>query len=391
MVSDAPLGAFLSGGIDSSAVVAAAKRFNPAIKCFTIDLAGGAEEGAANDLPYARAVAAHLGVSLAEVRVDACTMCDKTLEMIEILDEPLADPACLNVLFISELARSQGIKVLLSGAGGDDLFTGYRRHTVLSFDPLWNALPSDIRRQMARLAAGGDRRVGFTRRLARMLEVAAKEADQRIVSNFIWGSVEGVDALLSPEVGAALADEDVAAPLTELIAGTVALPSIEKCLMLEKRFFLSDHNLIYTDKMAMAVGVEVRVPFLDLDLINFAATIPARWKHKFLRPKWILKQSQRATLPSEIIDRPKAGFGAPLRRWMRGEMQELVHDLLSRSTIARRGLFDATAVEELLESDRCGRVDASYTLFSLMCIELWCQRFIDTAHTSAQVPAELVH
>ena len=295
MVSDAPLGAFLSGGIDSSAIVAAAKRFNPGIACFTIDLAGGAEEGTAEDLPYARLVAAHLGVSLAEIRVDARMMCDKVLDMIEILDEPLADPACLNVFFISTLARSRGIKVLLSGAGGDDLFSGYRRHTFLAFDALWASLPSVARRAIARLAAFGDRRHGFSRRLARILETAGEDDTRRITSNFTWGSPAGVDGLLSKEVAGALADEDVAAPLTDLIADAAALPAVEKCLMLEKRFFLGDHNLIYTDKMAMAAGVEVRVPFLDLNLINFAAGIPVAWKHKFLKPKWI---SRRRREPS---------------------------------------------------------------------------------------------
>ncbi|SEF03282.1 asparagine synthase (glutamine-hydrolysing) [Rhizobiales bacterium GAS188] len=377
MISDAPLGAFLSGGIDSSSIIAAARRQNPDIQCFTVDLAGGAEQGTANDLPYARAVAADLGVSLSEVRVDAAAMCDRVVDMVEILDEPLADPACLNVLFISELARSHGIKVLLSGAGGDDLFTGYRRHTLLSFDPLWSVLPVGVRRRLATLAANRDCRGGFNRRLARLLAVVSENGDRRITANFMWGAAGSVDNLLAPEVRAALADDDVEAPLAKMIADAPSLPTIEKCLKLEKRFFLADHNLIYTDKMAMAAGVEVRVPFLDLDLLEFAATVPSIWKHRFMRPKWILKESQRPVLPANVIDRPKTGFGAPLRRWMKGEMQNLVEDLLSPAVISRRGLFDGAAVQEMLAKDRRGETDASYTLFSLMCIELWCRRFVD--------------
>lgn len=377
MVSDAPLGAFLSGGIDSSAIVAAACRSKPDLHCFTIELAGGAEQGTVDDLPYARAVAAHLGVTLDAIRIDAPAMCSKALQMVELLDEPLADPACLNVLFISEFARRQGIKVLLSGVGGDDLFTGYRRHTLLACDSLWAHVPLDLRRWLVELFASADRRHGGTRRLARLLEVAAQDGARRITSSFIWGPTTGVDGLLSPDVATALTGEEVAAPLIELIQQIPAMPATEKCLMLEKRFFLADHNLIYTDKMAMAAGVEVRVPFLDRDLINFAATIPWAWKHKFFKPKWILKQSQKRVLPAPLINRPKAGFGAPLRRWMKHEMQDLVRDLLSPSTINRRGLFDARAVQQLLRSDAEGQVDASYTLFSLMCIELWCRRFID--------------
>ena len=377
MVSDAPLGAFLSGGLDLSAVVGAARRQNPGIECFTIELAGGAEEGTADDLPYARAVAAHLGVSLAEVRVDAAAMCDRIVDMVEILDEPLADPACLNVLFISQLARSHGIKVLLSGAGGDDLFTGYRRHTLLSFDPLWSILPGSIRRRLATFAANRDNRGSFNRRLARLLAVVSENGDRRITANFTWGQATGVDALLAPEVRAALANDDVEAPLADLIADDPSLPAIERCLKLEKRFFLTDHNLIYTDKMAMAAGVEVRVPFLDLDLLQFAATVPSAWKHRFMQPKWILKELQRSVLPAKVIDRPKTGFGAPLRRWMKGEMHGLVEDLLSQTTVSRRGLFDGAAVREMLDKDRRGEADASYTLFSLMCIELWCRCFVD--------------
>jgi asparagine synthase (glutamine-hydrolysing) len=131
--------------------------------------------------------------------------------------------------------------------------------------------------------------------------------------------------------------------------------------------------------MAMAAGVEVRVPFLDLDLLDFAACVPVSWKHKLRAPKWILKQSQKEVLPDTIINRPKAGFGAPLRRWMKGEMQDLLQDLLSPSTIMRRGLFDAAAAGELLRRDRRGEIDASYTLFALMCIELWCRHFVDTS------------
>lgn len=382
MVSDAPVGALLSGGLDSSAIVAAARRWQPEMDCFTIELDGGADEGNSDDLPYAREVAAHLKVPLSEVRVSARTMCDRAVEMVGILDEPIADPACLNVLFISELARSRGIKVLLSGAGGDDLFTGYRRHTLLSFDPVWGKIPISMRRRFAELASGFDRRRGWTRKLSRILEVSAEEGDRRVVSSFMWGPALGVNHLLSIEVREKLMNEDVAGPLMEQIEGHPDLPAIEKCLMLDKRFFLADHNLIYTDKMAMAAGVEVRVPFLDLEMLQFAAEIPVKFKHKFMRAKWILKESQRDVLPSNVIDRPKTGFGAPLRRWIKGGMLDLLQDLLSRSSIIRRGLFDPAAVQKLLNDDKLGRVDASYTLFSLMCIELWCRQFVDAPSPS---------
>ena len=377
MVSDAPIGALLSGGVDSSAIVAAARQRKTDIECFTIEFADGADEGSSDDLPYAREVAAHLNVPLYEVRVSARNMCDRIVEMVEILDEPIADPACLNVLFISELARSRGIKVLLSGTGGDDLFTGYRRHTLLSFEPAFEMIPPTVRRYFAQLASVLDKRRGWVRKLSRALEVSAEEGSRRIVSNFIWGPISGVDHLFSTEAREALANEDFAGPLLEQIERDHSLPAVEKCLSLEKRFFLADHNLIYTDKMGMAAGVEIRVPFLDVDLIQFSAKLPLAFKHKFLNAKWILKESQRLTLPSNIIDRSKTGFGSPLRRWIKDGMRDLLGDLLSQSSIRGRGLFDPAAVQKLIHDDKLGRVDGAYTLFSLMCIELWCRRFVD--------------
>jgi len=153
--------------------------------------------------------------------------------------------------------------------------------------------------------------------------------------------------------------------------------AIEQALDLEKVFFLGDHNLIYTDKMAMAASVEARVPLLDLELVKFAAGIPTHWKHHNFTTKWILKESQKGIIPSKIISRPKIGFGAPLRSWMRGEVRDMMYDLLSPRTIEARGLFNASEVWKLWSDDLHGRVDASYTLFSLMCIELWCRTFVD--------------
>ena len=144
-----------------------------------------------------------------------------------------------------------------------------------------------------------------------------------------------------------------------------------------QRFFLTDHNLLYTDKMSMAVGVEVRVPFLDLDLVEFAAQLPARYKQCGKEGKWVLKKAMEPYLPRDVIYRPKTGFGAPLRRWMRHELRELLGDLLSADSLNRRGLFNPVAVERLIAQNDAGRVDASYTLLSLLCIEIWCRKFLD--------------
>lgn len=380
MVADVPVGAFLSGGLDSSAVVALAQERNPDIRCFTIEAVGGQEAGAADDLPYARQVAQHLGVSLEVVRIDASRMAGDLERMVAQLDEPLADPAPLNVLYISQLAREQGMKVLLSGAGGDDLFSGYRRHRALLAERWWAWLPRRLRLGLARGSRGLDHRHAWGRRLAKLFQGAGLEGDARLVNYFRWADEGDLAGLYTAEFRAALGDEAAEEPLLAFLQPLPAgVSRLERILALEQRFFLADHNLIYTDKMSMAAGVEVRVPFLDLDLVDFAARIPARLKQRGREGKWVLKKAMEPYLPREVIYRPKTGFGAPLRRWMRHELRELLGDLLSAESLKRRGLFEPVAVQRLIADNDAGRVDASYTLLSLLCIEIWCRTYVDQA------------
>ena len=378
LIADVPLGAFLSGGLDSSSVVAFAREQIHDIRCFTIECTGSSEEGIADDLPYARRVAAHLNVPLEIVRIDAARMAEDLPAMVVQLDEPLADPAPLNVLYISRLAREQGIKVLLSGAGGDDLFTGYRRHRALMAEGLWSWLPRSARVGLEQLSCRLDQRRPIFRRLRKLFNGASLGGDARLVNYFRWIDRKDLAALYTPEfrvaLGAAKAEDPMLEFLADLPSGTNRL---ERLLALEQRFFLTDHNLTYTDKMSMAVGVEVRVPFLDLDLVEFAARIPARFKQRGSCGKWVLKKAMEPYLPRDVIYRPKSGFGAPLRSWMRNELRDLLGDVLCSANLRSRGLFQPNAVHQLIAANDCGRVDATYTLFSLLCIELWCLHFID--------------
>ena len=152
---------------------------------------------------------------------------------------------------------------------------------------------------------------------------------------------------------------------------------LNQMLALEQRFFLADHNLNYTDKMSMAAGVEVRVPFLDLELVEFASQVPNRFKQRGRVGKWVLKKAMEPYLPKDIIYRPKTGFGAPLRTWMKHELRELLGDLLSVESLKNRGLFSPISVQKLMIDNDEGRIDASYTLLSLLCIEIWCRAYID--------------
>lgn len=378
LISDVPVGAFLSGGLDSSSVVAFAKEQAPDIRCFTIDSPGGQDLGTVDDLPYARRVARHLGVPLEVVHVDAADMAQDVEAMVQQLDEPLADPAPLNVLYISRLAREHGVKVLLSGAGGDDLYTGYRRHTAVQLEKYWNWLPAPAREGLERTSAGLNQRNPVFRRMAKAFRGAALEGDARVAAYFAWAREEELRALYSPEFRVALGAAKAEEPMLEFLRPLPAsVEPLDRMLALEQRFFLADHNLTYTDKMSMREGVEVRVPFLDLDLVEHAARVPLRLKQRGRVGKWVLKKAMEPYLPKDVIYRPKTGFGAPVRRWLRNELRGLVEDVLSDSALKRRGLFDPAGVRKLLAADREGRVDGTYTIFSLVCVELWCRRFVD--------------
>lgn len=378
MVADVPVGAFLSGGLDSSAVVAFAREQSPDIRCFTIESAGSQEEGITDDLPYARRVAQHLGVVLDVVKIEAGRMASDIERMVAQLDEPLADPAPLNVLYISQLAREQGIKVLLSGTGGDDLFTGYRRHRALQAEPYWRWLPSVARRALDDVSARLDQRKSFFRRLGKLFNGAGLEGDARLANYFVWAREADLLSLYSPAFRAELAGATVTQPMLDFLSPLPeSVAPLDRMLALEQRFFLSDHNLIYTDKMSMAVGIEVRVPFLDRELIEFAQRIPMRFKQRGREGKWILKKAMEPYLPHDVIYRPKTGFGAPLRRWMRHELRPLLGDLLSVESLKRRGLFEPLAVQRLIARNDSGQVDAAYTLLSLLSIEIWCRAYVD--------------
>jgi asparagine synthase (glutamine-hydrolysing) len=386
LVADVPVGAFLSGGLDSSAVVAMMRRVQPEkrIQCFSIGFGDdGDNEGNAADLPYARRVAKHLNVDLEEIRIDA-TAIDRLEEMVALLDEPQADPAPINALFIAERARALGIPVLLSGAGGDDIFSGYRRHRALQFERWWAWLPqagrAAIQSAATSAAMGGGKRQGSVlgRRLTKMFAHAGEPAERRLISYFWWSPDRLRRNLYSPEFAAQLGDADAADPLRASLGEIPAEHDpLQRMLFLETRHFLADHNLNYTDRAGMSAGVEVRVPLLDLELIDFAAKIPASMKQSGSEGKSIFKEAMHGVLPHEVIYRPKSGFGAPLRRWLRHELRAKVDDTLNAASLRRRGFFDPQAVQALIDNDRQGRIDGSYTIFALMCFELWCRRFID--------------
>ena len=294
MVADVPVGAFLSGGLDSGAVVAFAREFAGAarMQCFTIGFNGPGvqEEGMTADLPYAQRLAQHLDVDLHTIYVGP-EMVNDLEKMIYHLDEPQADPAPLNVLFIGQLARSHGIKVLLSGAGGDDIFTGYRRHYALMQEKYWAWLPKSARSCLARLAEQLPIDKPGLRRFGKAFRYADLDGDERIASYFNWPTPSLVSRLCKP----LLKNHNGPHTPSSLVSSLSNIPAntspLNRMLYLECKHFLADHNLNYTDKMSMASGVEVRVPLLDPDLIELAARLPIHYKQRGRTGKWIFKKA----------------------------------------------------------------------------------------------------
>jgi asparagine synthase (glutamine-hydrolysing) len=378
LVADVPVGAFLSGGVDSSAICHfAAKALDNQLQCFTIELQGGETEDLGDDLHYAKLMAKRLGVPLEVVRVSPDVVHDLP-RMLFALDEPQADPAPLNAMYIAEQARSMNIKVLLSGAGGDDLFSGYRRHYALQQERLWSWLPSVGRGLLRSATCALPQASQLSRRISKAFTYADLPTIDRLISYFFWIKPQQSLALFNPDIRAELAANDIAAPLRATLAdGVAGSEPLNQMLYLEQKYFLLDHNFNYTDKTSMAAAVEVRVPFLDPDLVAFANHLPTDWKYRGREGKWILKKALEDILPHEVLYRAKTAFGAPLRSWLRGPLRPYVEDMLSPAAINRRGIFDSQAVQRIISADRAGRIDAAYTIFSLICIEIWARQFVD--------------
>jgi asparagine synthase (glutamine-hydrolysing) len=222
------------------------------------------------------------------------------------------------------------------------------------------------------------------RRTAKAFAHADLAADRRLAGYFWWSGEAVRRALYTPAFAAATREVDTAGPLLETLARIPAeRDPLNRMLYLEAKHFLADHNLNYTDKTGMAAGVEVRVPLLDRELVDFATRVPPGMKQRGPVGKAVFKRAMEPFLPREVIYRPKTGFGAPLRRWLHQELRPLVDDTLGADALARRGWFEPAAVSRLVEQDRRGEVDAAYTLFALVCAELWCRMFVDASLPAA--------
>lgn len=387
MVSDVPLGAFLSGGADSSSIVACMRKSFPEreIKCYTARFAEGdmQRDQMIDDFPYAERVAQRLNVKLQSFVLEPKLM-ELLPKMVYHLDEPDADPAILPSYLISKLAREDGTTVLLSGTGGDEVFFGYRSHQAYRHYQKFDSLPRWLTRgTLGAVQAVSERIFGaqqaLSRRVRKFRRAIGARGLERHMALVDWSSPATRKRLWTSELARQVNGENPPASLVRYFnefRGTGELNRHSHVLI---QTFLAAHNFLYTDKSSMAASIEVRVPFLDLELMRLCARIPEEYKLRGDTTKYVLKKAMEPYVGADILYRSKTGFGVPLRKWMSEDLGPLVADCLSETRLRQRGLFEPAAVQRILAENDANRADHAYLIYSLLSLELWMQTFIDRA------------
>jgi len=386
MVSDVPIGAFLSGGVDSSAVVAfmSAASDRP-VKTYAIGFGGGAAEDYYNELPYARKVAQRFGTDHHEilVRPDVTALLPKLLWQ---MDEPIADTAFITTYLVSQFAR-RDVTVILSGVGGDELFGGYRRYLGSHYQAYFDRLPSGLRRAASALGERlpGDRHSPLLNalRLAKgFLSTAGLPFDERYRSYVEVFPDDAARALLRHP------RHDEHDALADAFAAANSSDELNQMLSVDAQTQLPDDLLLLTDKMSMAVSLECRVPLLDHELVELAARMPQEVKIRGGRLKHALKAALSDILPTDILERKKRGFGTPMGAWLKGDLAPLVRELLSPASIEARGLFRPPEVAALIAAHGANRLDGTDRLLTLLNLEIWARMYLD-GRAPADVADEL--
>jgi asparagine synthase (glutamine-hydrolysing) len=396
LVSDVPLGAFLSGGIDSSSIVAAMARLtHRPVKTYSIGY--GDADKYYNELPYAGMVAREFGTDHHEIIVKP-EVSELLPRLIWHLDEPIADSAIITTYLVSRLARDS-VTVILSGVGGDELFGGYRRYLGDSLQRYYRWLPQAVRSTwlpglLSKLPQ--DRHSGWTNNI-RYATAFTKSAAMDPINRYL-----SYVSLLSPAMHSqllqgyssaeAVAGEDVASRIMkEYFAKCSRADGLNQLMYVDTKTSLVDDLLALTDKTSMAASVECRAPFMDHELVELAAKMPSHLKVRGLTTKYLLKKALKPWLPHEILHRKKRGFGAPVGAWLRDDLRFLTRELLSEQQVRKRGYLDWPVVQEIISSHEQQRSDKTDSLLALICFELWCSIFLDgTDWQSLQAaPAQL--
>ncbi len=400
LMSEVPLGALLSGGVDSSLVVSLmSELLDRPVQTFSVGFDAGRARGleasagaggghAYDELPFARVVADHLRTDHHELKVGANDLLRELPNLVWHQDEPVSEPAAIPTFLVSQLARGT-VTVVLTGEGGDELFAGYPKFGVEPIARNVSRLPRGVRDLLLDRVAG---RLPFG---FRKLQVAARSARfrdeaERLSAWFAAFAGDERARLLSPALRPY--DSAAAAAFRGALDQSLARRPLDRMLDVDLKLWLADDLLLKMDKMGMAASIEPRVPLLDHPLVEWAATLPDRFKVQGLQGKVLLKRLARRRLPREIVDRPKVGFTVPLSPWFRGPLRELLCDTLLSPTCLGRGYYHEPVLRGYVQEHLDGTRDRARELWTLLTLELWHRTFIDRAPQRAtewQPPARV--
>ena len=387
MVSDVPIGAFLSAGLDSSSIVAMMCRATKRpVRTYTITFPHKYRVGETtlDDPNVAARLAQKLGCENQQIVVEP-DVTELLPRLTWHMDEPTADPAIITSYLVCREARKQAT-VLLSGVGGDELFAGYRKHVAHSWASAYQRIPGVLR---AGIESGvgllpslrGTTLKGRVRLAKKMARSASLDPKERFIRNGTYLDAEQKLSLYSPQVQDQLQASHPAVRHDAAFDSVRHADFLNQMLYLDTKIFMVSLNLNYNDKMSMASSVEVRVPFLDRELAEFAAwNIPPHLKLRgFFQPttKHIFRRAMEDLLPAEVLRQPKAGFAAPVDYWLANDLREMVDDLLSETNIKQRGLFRPEAVRRFVDEHRSGAEDWSMQIWQFLTLENWMRIFLD--------------
>lgn len=383
LMSDVPLGAFLSGGIDSSTVVAAmARSSDAAVKTFSI----GFDDATYNELPYARAVARRYATDHTEEILQP-DIADLAERLIRHLDEPFGDFSIFPTYLVSQVAR-QKVKVVLSGDGGDELFGGYDTYVAQEMDSLYRYLPKRLRKDIlpalfARIPPRPEKK-GLINKAKRFVEGASLPDSLQHTRWMMFMTQADKSDLYTPEMRAALNGDSSSAIMESYFANRAGFSPLSQQQYVDIKTYLVDDILTKVDRMSMAVSLEARVPLLDYRIVELAVNLPAWMKLYRGQTKRILKKAMADRLPKAVLTKPKQGFSIPLKNWLRAELKPMMLDLLSPESIFRRGLFSAETIAAWIDEHLNGEANHSHRLWALMVFELWNRQVLDARFTRVE-------
>src|SRR5215831_10302722 len=398
MVSDVPVGAFLSAGLDSSSIVAMMRKAtNQPVRTYTVTFPDKYRIGETtlDDPDVATRLARRLGCENERIVVEP-DVTELLPQLTWHMDEPTADPAIITAFLVCREARKQAT-VLLSGVGGDELFAGYRKHIAHYWAQAYGRVPSFARGVFEAAITGlpalrGTAAKGTVRLAKKMARSASLHQIDRFIANCTYLDRGQKEALYSDQF-AEVADSNPACEHNAAFKRMEHADFLHQMLYLDTKIFMTSLNLTYNDKMSMASSVEVRVPFLDRELAEFVAwNVPPELKLKGgLNPttKHIFRRAMDGVLPDEVLRQPKAGFTAPLDYWLAHDLKDMVDDLLSPERLQQRGIFRPQAVQQFVDAHRKGRQDWSLQIWQFLTLELWMQTFLDGG--ARKFETELLH